>query len=95
MSNLIKKAGRNVVYFLNEIFWKPEGVLQDYVVEKLRIHGLNTRCLNRYLDETDVPLSVGRFPKILSDYSRLMGIIESGIDNFTREEFKKNDGIQK
>jgi hypothetical protein len=84
MSGLLKGLYKNVVYTFQGMVWKPRSIHEDVLNDNLSRYGLNLGYLNNEFDNNQVPLSVGRFPKILREYSELTFILLNEIDEFNR-----------
>jgi hypothetical protein len=67
MSGLLKGLYKNVVYTFQGMVWKPRSIHEDVLNDNLSRYGLNLGYLNNEFDNNQVPLSVGRFPKILNE----------------------------
>lgn len=94
MSDIIRTIHRNAKYHVRELFWKPENVQEEGVVDRLKRYDINLGSLNHHLDEESFPLAIGRFPEILSDYPRISDTITSALDTFWRNQSQVPGGVQ-
>lgn len=80
MTGLITRIGNGIAYAAGEALWAlgrrepSEDQLRDY----FRRLELTTVYLNFYLDWAQVPVEVGRFPRLFRTHPHLINIAASG-----------------
>ena len=94
MSDIIETIHRNAVYWVKELFWKPENVRDEQVVDRLKRYDISLYSLNHHLDQAGFPDNVGRFPGILSYYSKIHDTITSALDTFWRNQSQLHGDVQ-
>jgi hypothetical protein len=77
----IRNAWRSIDYRVQEIGWEHPVFVQP-LIDTLEIEGIALGDLNRYLDEHDFPMEIGRLPQMILVRDDLVAILQEEYKNF-------------
>lgn len=76
----IRNIWRSWDYRVQEIGWKYPMYFSP-LIDSLAEEGISLADLNKYLDEHDFPMEIGRFPRMLSKREDLAGVLVREFDS--------------
>ena len=83
---LLRSSLRIVGYHVASVKYqlKDKTPREDAFLDRLRMNGVTLPALNRHLDRTGFPESIGRFPELLSRHESLIDRINFSLMEFHR-----------